>query len=636
MTGPDEFKPRLGRIRDRGRGGGKRLGRLLRRAVARLPKPGTKRGFTGARHGAGGAARGRARPTRHLARQRVRRVVVKIHIARAGKGAGLYRAHLGYIQRDGVDRNGEGGRLYDRAQDEVEAKPFLERSEGDRHQFRLIVSPEDGVALGDLKPVIREFMARAERDTGRRLDWVAVDHHNTGHQHTHIVIRGRDTRLKDVVITKDYLMHGLREAAEDIVTRRLGPRRDLEILRARNSEVDKDRLTGIDRALERASENGLVVIGQARSEAGRFERHLALARLRHLSALGLAEETARNAWMMKPGWTETLRQLERRGDIIRALAHTGRQGREVSDAAARPPGAAPVIGAVLGSGPEDELRDRRFLLVEDFKGQVWHVPAAAIDPDNMPPHGAVVEISCRRATARPADRTIAAIAERSGGVWSDALHAEADPGSTPAYRLAHKRRLETLRRAGIAARLSDGTWEVPPDFLERAAAFEAGRSQGLKLKTLSWLALDMQVTRRAETWLDSAQANTEALSSQRRARQAFLQTEGLIPDGAAGLPATTRAALRREELSEALAREAAASGREAFLLEAGDRFDGRLERHVDLAQGRMAVIGHQKAFVMVSWRDGFGRQIGRELTIERTVRGYSWTISSARQRGLER
>ena len=29
-----------------------------------------------------------------------------------------------------------------------------------------------------------------ETDLGTRLDWIAVDHHNTGHPHTHIVVRG--------------------------------------------------------------------------------------------------------------------------------------------------------------------------------------------------------------------------------------------------------------------------------------------------------------------------------------------------------------------------------------------------------------------------------------------------------------
>jgi len=34
-------------------------------------------------------------------------------------------------------------------------------------------------------------MSRMEEDLGTELDWVAVDHYNTGHPHTHIVVRAR-------------------------------------------------------------------------------------------------------------------------------------------------------------------------------------------------------------------------------------------------------------------------------------------------------------------------------------------------------------------------------------------------------------------------------------------------------------
>ena len=132
----------------------------------------------------------------------MRRVMVKVHIARGGRGGGVgaFRAHISYIQRDGVDRDGAGGELYSREGDIAQAGSFLERSGDDRHQFRLIVSPEDGVKLGDLKSYTRDFMDQVESDLGTRLDWVAVDHHNTGHPHTHIVIRGKDERGKDLII----------------------------------------------------------------------------------------------------------------------------------------------------------------------------------------------------------------------------------------------------------------------------------------------------------------------------------------------------------------------------------------------------------------------------------------------------
>ena len=637
MTDPDDFTPRLGRIRDIGKSGGGRAKTQLKRAIARLTTSGKKSAFSGKRYGAGGAARTRGRSTRHLARQRVRRVIVKTHIARAGKsGAGLYRAHVGYLQRDGIESDGSGGKLYDRERDEIEPKKFLERSGNDRHQFRLVVSPEDGVALGDLKPAIRELMARVEKDTGRQLDWVAVDHRNTGHPHTHVVIRGRDARKRDVVIAKDYLMHGLREAAEDIVTRRLGPRRDLEILRARHSEIDKDRFTGIDRALERAARDRIVVIDTAHTEDDRLERHLALARLRHLKSLGLAEKAGPEEWVMKQGWTETLRDLGRQGDVVRTLARENSKHKDIGFAEALSPDDAPLLGSVLANGPEDELRDTRYLLVEGFDGRVWHVPAAAVDQANAPPAGAVVEVRRANPEPRRADRTIAAIAERSGGLWSEDLHAEADPGSTIAYRLAHKRRLEALRRGGIVDRLQDGTWNVPDDYLERAITYDSMRNRGLQLRTLSWVALDPQVSMSAETWLDAGRGEGERLFGLRAARLAYLRNEGLLKKGETALSETARHTLRQSEWQRALEAEAKRSGRTAVTLNPGDRFGGKLEGYVDLGQGRMALIGHEKAFLMVPWRGNFGRQVGRELTIERTTRGAGWTIGRELRRGLSR
>ena len=78
-------------------------------------------------------------------------------------------------------------------------------------------------SLHDLKPFIRDFMAQVERDLDTKLDWVAVDHYNTGHPHTHIVIRGKDDLGHDLVITKDYMSHGFRQRARELVSLELGP-----------------------------------------------------------------------------------------------------------------------------------------------------------------------------------------------------------------------------------------------------------------------------------------------------------------------------------------------------------------------------------------------------------------------------
>src|SRR5690606_33236658 len=98
-------------------------------------------------------------------------------------------AHLRYLQRDGTTREGERGMLYGPDSDAVDGRAFLERGAGDRHQFRFIVSAEDGAEYEDLKPLTRRLMGQLEKDLGTRLEWAAVDHFNTGHPHTHIVLR---------------------------------------------------------------------------------------------------------------------------------------------------------------------------------------------------------------------------------------------------------------------------------------------------------------------------------------------------------------------------------------------------------------------------------------------------------------
>ncbi|MDA4848889.1 conjugal transfer protein TraI, partial [Hoeflea sp. E7-10] len=247
----DIFKPKLGRMRSRGNAKAKNyINRVLQRiSVAGETGFGAARSrrFTGARIG-----RGNDVLRRHHVGCRFgpasRRVVIKSRIVKLtgrlhGKGIGAARAHLRYIQRDGVTREHEPGRLYDAIRDNADGGAFLERSEGDRHQFRFIVSPEDATEMSDLKPFVRDLMETMESDLGTKLDWVAVDHFNTGHPHTHIVLRGRDDRGKDLVIARDYIAHGMRRRASELLTLELGPQTEQEIRRKLEQQVEQDRFT---------------------------------------------------------------------------------------------------------------------------------------------------------------------------------------------------------------------------------------------------------------------------------------------------------------------------------------------------------------------------------------------------------
>ena len=295
MTVEDDLRPRLGRLRARGSSGRRYLQHVLR-AVARAGgrfQPGAAsrhRGFRGSRLGRGAAIGHALTAPDRYAGYRQRRVVIKSRVVKlAGNGFDAAKAHLRYVLRDGVTPEGDPGRLYDASLDHADGKAFLLRCEGNRHQFRFIVAAEDAAEYLDLKPFIRKLMTRMEEDLGTKLDWVAVDHYNTGHPHTHVLLRGKDDQEKDLVIARGYISRGMRERAVEIVTLDLGPQSDLEIEQKRRLEVGQEQFTGLDRALLREAGSDRVLT--TRSSASDISRHtLIMGRLRKLQQLGLASE----------------------------------------------------------------------------------------------------------------------------------------------------------------------------------------------------------------------------------------------------------------------------------------------------------------------------------------------------------
>ena len=144
-------------------------------------------------------------------RYRARRVVVKARVVKLkGVESQAVAAHLRYLQREGVTTDGQHGQAYSGEDDRADARAFADRGQEDRHQFRFIIAAEDGVELGDLKPLTRRLMAQMEQDLDTSLDWLAVDHFNTGQPHTHVVIRGITDEGKILYIAGDYIAHGIR------------------------------------------------------------------------------------------------------------------------------------------------------------------------------------------------------------------------------------------------------------------------------------------------------------------------------------------------------------------------------------------------------------------------------------------
>jgi type IV secretory pathway VirD2 relaxase len=161
-------------------------------------------------------------------------------------GAGSAKAaalHVRYIVRDGVEKDGSPGVLY--GPDGPASVPDFEAPRlYEKHQFRLIVSPEDAHEL-DLTAYVRGLMAQVARDTGRRLEWAAVNHFDTDHPHAHVVIRGVDLDRREVRLDRAYISNGLRWRAQELATEELGPRPRYDLARQREREIGHDRFTSI-------------------------------------------------------------------------------------------------------------------------------------------------------------------------------------------------------------------------------------------------------------------------------------------------------------------------------------------------------------------------------------------------------
>lgn len=163
-------------------------------------------------------------------------------------------------------------------------------------------------------------MKQVEADLGTKLDWVAVNHHNTGHPHVHIVVNGRDDTGGDLVINGDYLANGLRERASELAGLELGPVTEIEQTRKLSAEIDQDRFTRIDRAMvEEADARFLDLRHEPAAPRRQFERTLRLRRLAKLEKMGLASEHAPGVWELSKDMEPALRALGERGDIVRTM-----------------------------------------------------------------------------------------------------------------------------------------------------------------------------------------------------------------------------------------------------------------------------------------------------------------------------
>jgi type IV secretory pathway VirD2 relaxase len=81
-------------------------------------------------------------------------------------------------------------------------------------------------------------------------------HYNTEHPHVHLALRGIGTKRSQVNLSRDYIKLGIRKITEDLCTRQLGHRAELDAAVAQRREVHQHRYTSLDRIIKRDAKKG--------------------------------------------------------------------------------------------------------------------------------------------------------------------------------------------------------------------------------------------------------------------------------------------------------------------------------------------------------------------------------------------
>lgn len=579
MKSDDDFRIRPGRIRSRA---GQRARPFIFQALAAAQRAGghiSRKGkIISPRASTFGRGRSASVRANRFITGRSRGAVVKARVVRQFRGSAPLAAHLKYLRREGVTRDGEKAKMFGPDSDEADHDVFADRCKGDRHHFRFIVSPDDTHELGELKGFARELMVDMERDLGTKLDWIGIDHWNTEHPHVHILVRGVADDGENLVISRDYIRQGMRDRASDILTQTLGPRTDKDIRRTVERQIDTERWTQLDRQLVRDADRlGVIDLAPPSSHQPDEFHTLKIGRLRKLERLGLANEIRPGQWTMDDEAETTLRALGERGDIIKRV-HRSLAGKGVDRGAADYVLAAeqidrPVIGRLLERGLDDELRGSAYAIVDGVDGRVHHIRCNDLDATGDSAPGSIVEL---RGYEDARGRGRVALAVRSDLSVEEQVRAG---GATWLDRQLLAREPTELAETGFGREIRQALEDRTDHLIEHGLARREGQRVILARNLIDTL-------RGREIATVGAQVATET-----------------------GLPFTTTAD--------------------------GDNVTGVYRRRFSLASGRFAMIDEGLGFKLVPWAPSLEKQLGNHISgVTRADGGIDWSFGRKRGLGL--
>ncbi len=200
------------------------------------------------------------------------------------------------------------------------------------------------------------------------------------------MVRGLRTDGARLRMSREYIQHGIRSAAEHQCTRQLGYRTELDAAEAERREISESRFTSLDRRIMRDASNPNADFGPqyfevvrnptepGLSETARLRTQHEASGLAVLHRMGLAESTGGVSWLVRRDCEQALRAMQRSADRQKTLAEHGAllsddrlpmTTLDIRDLTS-------IEGRILVHGEED-ASGRSYLMLEGTDGRVYHI-----------------------------------------------------------------------------------------------------------------------------------------------------------------------------------------------------------------------------------------------------------------------
>lgn len=178
--------------------------------------------------------------------------------------------------------------LFNEGQNHVKRKDFYKEIEAQPkygvciHKWKISLSEQERDELKiDMREWTRDFMARVEKEYGKRLSWCAAVHDDKGHPHVHIIIRG---------YTKDGKIVGFYKRDRDKLEKIADEEKRLQAVRNLGPEEAEKRMERLNKIAEEV---------QKEKERLGIPRNESLARYRSIGGdivRGLTDAFAQMLW----------------------------------------------------------------------------------------------------------------------------------------------------------------------------------------------------------------------------------------------------------------------------------------------------------------------------------------------------